>query len=150
ANPIPVGVFSFNIAGQNFINGSQVKLGPTALTPQFVSASQLTVTGFANQAGASNLVVSNGPIASAPFAVQIGPQNPLVSASAARRFLQQAAFGPTTAEAMNVQQLGFQSWLSQQFALPKSSNYNGVGNQGGMPTRFLTNAVNQPDQLRQR
>ena len=88
---------------------------------------------------------------SQPFAVPIGVQNPQVSASAARRFLEQAAFGPTPADAAHVQTIGFQAWLNEQFAMPVVSNYNAVtGNQSGMPPAFLANAVTNPDQLRQR
>jgi uncharacterized protein (DUF1800 family) len=149
-SPVPLGVYTFSVNGQGFINGSQAALGGTALTTQFVSANQLTVYGFTAQSGMVNLVVSNGPIASAPFAVQVGVANPQVSLSTARRFLQQAAFGPTSADAANVQQLGLNGWLSQQFSMPKSSNYQNLGNQSGFGARFLTNSVNQPDQLRQR
>jgi uncharacterized protein (DUF1800 family) len=77
--------------------------------------------------------------------------NALVSSAAARRFLEQAAFGPTPSDASNVQSLGFQGWLSQQFAMPQVSNYTAItSDQGGMPSHFLTNAVMNPDQLRQR
>ena len=74
----------------------------------------------------------------------------LVSYGAARHFLQQAAFGPSAGDTTNVQQLGMQGWLNQQFASPKVSNYATVGNQSSFTPLFLTNAVNNPDQLRQR
>jgi hypothetical protein len=76
----------------------------------------------------------------------------MVSASAARRFLQQAAFGPTPGDAAHVQQVGFQGWLTEQFAMPQISNYQLLmsSSQGGLTQHFLTNAVTQPDQLRQR
>ena len=149
-NPVPIGVFTFTVNGTGFTNTSQATLGSVALSAQFVSATQLTVSGFASQTGPSTIVVSNGSASSAPFAVQVGPTNPLVNASAARHFLQQAAFGPTTNDAANVQQIGFAGWLAQQLALPKSSNYQGLGSQGGIDSRFLANAVGQPDQLRQK
>ena len=50
----------------------------------------------------------------------------------------------------NVQTLGFQGWLNQQFAAPKVSNYATIGSQSSFTPQFLTNAVNNPDQLRQR
>ncbi len=50
-----------------------------------------------------------------------------------------------------MQTIGFQAWLNQQFNMPPVSNYNTItGSQGGMPAHFLTNAVTNPDQLRQR
>jgi len=83
--------------------------------------------------------------------VQIGVRNPQVSPAAARRFLEQAAFGPTPTDATTVQTIGYQAWLSNQFNMAQVSNYNSItGDQGGMPQQFLANAVTNPDQLRQR
>ena len=63
------------------------------------------------------MTVSNGSVTSQPFPVQIGVPNAQVSSAAARRFLEQAAFGPTPSDAANVQTLGFQGWLTQQFSM---------------------------------
>ena len=50
-----------------------------------------------------------------------------------------------------MQTLGFQGWLNQQFTMAPVSNYNTItSSQGGMSAHFLTNAVMNPDQLRQR
>jgi hypothetical protein len=147
---VPLGIFNFIVNGSGFIATSQATLGGTALITKYNSANQLTVSGFASTGGSVSLIVTNPGLPSAPFQVQVGPTNPMVTPQAARHFLQQAAFGPSPTDAANVQAIGFQGWLNQQFAQPKVSNYNGLGNQGGMPSRFLNNAVNQPDQLRQR
>jgi len=148
---IPLGIFGATVGGSGFITTSTVTLNGMALATTYNSASSLTVSGFAGQAGPGSLVVSNGSVSSAPFPVQVGVANALVSPAAARRFLEQAAFGPTPADAANVQAIGFQSWLQNQFAMAPVSNYNTVtGDQGGMPNHFLTMAVSNPDQLRQR
>ena len=147
---VPIGVFTLTITGTNFQAGAVAALAGKALSTQFVSATQLTATGFNSTSGPSTLVVSNGSAASAPYSLQLGPANALVTVNAARHFLQQAAFGPTAADAANVQTLGFQGWLNQQFASPKVSNYSAIGNQSSFTPLFLTNAVNNPDQLRQR
>jgi Protein of unknown function (DUF1800) len=150
-SPIPNGVFTLTLTGTNFSPNATVTLGGSPLAVQTGgTATSMTVSGFMILSGTQNLVVSNGSIASAPFPVAVGVQNPKVSVSAARRFLQQAAFGPAPADAANVQQLGFDGWLAQQFAMPKVSDYQGIGNQGGIGARFMTNAVMQPDQLRQK
>ena len=147
---LPLGIFTTTITGTGFIASSVASLNGTALGTAF-SSGVLTVTGFASLSGPGNVTVSNGPATSAPFAVQIGAANALVSSAAARRFLEQAAFGPTPSDANNVQTLGFQGWLNQQFAMPQVSNYTSiVSSQGGMPALFVTNAVMNPDQLRQR
>ncbi len=150
--PLPIGVFTFNVTGTNFTAQSVVQLNGAPLATTFTSATALAVTGSASQNGQGNLTVVNGSAASQPFAVQIGVTNPQVSAAAARRFLEQAGFGPTTADAAHVQSIGFQAWLNEQFAMPKISNYNGLGNssQGGLPNWMLANAVTNADQLRQR
>ncbi|WP_457320346.1 DUF1800 domain-containing protein [Roseateles sp. P5_E11] len=92
--------------------------------------------------------------------------------SEARRFLGQASFGPTDASVTDVMARGRAGWLSSQFNLA-NSDFSGVpyvdpDSSKGCPTgapatckrdnytlfpvqvQFFANAVNQPDQLRQR
>lgn len=88
------------------------------------------------------------------------------------RFLEQATFGPTDALIAQVQNIGIDAWLQEQFAAPVSgypslTPYPGnsaVGCPTGSPTtcfrdnytmyplqvRFFQNALTGPDQLRQR
>jgi len=148
---IPLGVFSTTITGSGFIANSVAMLNGTALTTTFASSGSLTVSGLTTQSGPANLTVSNDSVTSAAFPVQVGVANAQVSAAAARRFLEQAAFGPTPTDAETVQTLGFPAWINNQVTMPQVSNYNMItGDQGGMPNQFLANAVTNPDQLRQR
>jgi uncharacterized protein (DUF1800 family) len=147
---LPLGIFTTTITGSGFASTSVGSLNGAALGTTF-SNGVLTVTGFASVSGAGNITVSNGSAISAPFPVQIGVPNAQVSSAAARRFLEQGAFGPTPSDAAHVQTIGFQAWLTEQFNLAQVSNYNTItSDQGGMPAHFLTNAVSNPDQLRQR
>jgi uncharacterized protein (DUF1800 family) len=147
---LPLGIFTASVTGTGFISSSVAKLNGTALSTTY-SNGALTITGFSGQSGTASITVTNGALTSPPFAVQIGVPNALVSAAAARRFLEQAAFGPTPTDAAHVQTLGFQPWLTEQFNLAPVSNYNTISSsQGGMPAHFLTMAVSNPDQLRQR
>jgi hypothetical protein len=150
-NTLPLGIFSATVTGTGFTSKSVAQLNGTALTTTLAGAN-LTVSGFSAQSGASTLTVSNGTATSAPFTVQVGVANAVVSAAAARRFLQQAGFGPTPTDAAHVQTIGFQAWLNEQFAMPSVSNYNVLlgSSQGGLPQAFLANAVTNPDQLRQK
>ena len=150
-NQLPLGIFSANVTGTGFTAQSTVTLGGAAVTATYAGGA-LTVTGFYGQSGPANLIVTNGSVSSQPFSVQVGVPNALVSTAAARRFLQQAAFGPTPSDAAHVQAIGFQAWLNEQFAMAPVSNYSSLANtsQGGMPTVFLANAVTNPDQLRQK
>ncbi len=147
---LPLGIFTTTIAGTGFTSSSVAALNGTPLGATFSNGS-LTATGFASLSGPGQVTVSNGSTASLPFTVQIGVPNAQVSSAAARRFLEQAAFGPTPTDAANLQTLGFEGWLTQQFNLAQVSNFNVItSSQGGMPAHFLTNAVTNPDQLRQR
>ncbi len=147
---LPLGIFSTTVTGTGFQPGSVGQLNGAPLATTY-SAGSLNVTGFCGQSGPANLTVSTGSVASQPFAVQIGVPNAQVSAAAARRFLEQAAFGPAPVGATHVQTIGFQPWLTEQFNMAQVSNYNIItSGQGGMPAHFLTNAVSNSDQLRQR
>jgi uncharacterized protein (DUF1800 family) len=148
---IPLGVFSITMVGTGFGNTSVVTFNGSPLGTTLTNATTLTATGFAGAPGSATVTVNNGSVASQPVVLPIGIQNPQVSINAARHFLQQAAFGPKASDVLSVQQLGFQAWLAQQYGQPKTSTYADItSSQGGLPARFLTDAVNQPDQLRQR
>lgn len=156
---LPFGPYQLTVTGSGFTSGAQLSIGGTALQTTFVSSTQLTCTGVttaAQQGTVASLVVTNGApgnLKSTPVSVAIGVQNPQVTASAAMRFLDQAAFGPRPADVMAVQQLGFQGWLNQQFQAPAGTLYTAAG--GGvvnsMAARFMTNAVmSSQNQLRQK
>jgi uncharacterized protein (DUF1800 family) len=150
SGPLPLGIFTTSVNGTGFISSSVAKLNGTPLSTTF-SNGTLTATGFYGHSGTASLTVSNGTATSQPFSVQVGVQNAVVSPAAARRFLEQAAFGPTPSDATHVQTIGFPAWLTEQFNMPTVSNYNTItSSQGGMPQHFLTMAVSNPDQLRQR
>ena len=95
-----------------------------------------------------------------------------VSSADATRFLEQSSFGPTPTEVAKVQQQGFAAYLAQQFA-QAATGYPGYGYMDpngniGCPSgsattcrrdnysmfplqaQFFRNALNGPDQLRQR
>ena len=151
-SPLPLGIFTATVNGGSFLNTTTATLNGSPVTVQFVSASQVNISGSVIQSGQATLSLRNSSLTSAPFPVQVGIANPLVSSSAARRFLENAAFGPTPTEASNVQQLGPQGWLNEQYALPQISNFAALagGSQGGLSAHFMTNAVMNQDQLRQR
>ncbi|MGD0499637.1 MAG: DUF1800 family protein [Bryobacteraceae bacterium] len=79
-----------------------------------------------------------------------------VSTAAATRFLQQASWGPTAASVANVQEVGYSTWLNEQFLIAPSDipdvapNSSGKEPMGPVQQQFFFNAVNGADQLRQR
>ena len=150
ANPIPLGSFSTTISGSGFTAQSVAALNGTALSTTY-SNGALNVSGFASKSGAGSITVSNFSVSSQPYPVQVGAASAKASAAAARRLLQQAAFGPTPSDAATVQNMGIQPWITSQLNLAPVSTYSGItSSQGGMPAHFLTMAVNNQDQLRQR
>lgn len=120
--------------------------------------------GISTAAGTGNLY-SNGAIRfimpALPSDASLGAQH------AASRFLQQASFGPTPGEVSRLISLPFETWISEQMALPASAGYvadiearYALGAEyrpkGSLYTpnwigqRFWANAATAPDQLRQR
>jgi len=84
------------------------------------------------------------------------PPPPVITKAQAARFLRQATFGPTAAEIDRVVQLGYDSWLDQQFAAPPSLHTPSLKALGRAPTQvdrldeWSRLAVRGNDQLRQR
>jgi len=99
--------------------------------------------------------------------VFITPTNPPgwtddhANASAAARFLIQSTFGPNTNEVANVQSMGYQSWITNQMAMPVSHHLDLLytNTNPDITTLYPGNtifndwwrlAITAPDQLRQR
>ncbi len=83
----------------------------------------------------------------------------VVSDRAAGRFLDQATWGPTVTSINSLETTGMAAWLNQQFALnvsdiPDQPILDAAGKSnnslGPVQAAFFANAVNNPDQLRQR
>jgi len=105
-----------DVVGSSFVSGATVQVAGTALTTTFVSATELqaTYTAAAGQAGNISVSVSNPN----PGSATSGSVNALLqqtTAAAAARFLDQVSFGPTAATITQVQQLGLNAYLAQQF-----------------------------------
>jgi uncharacterized protein (DUF1800 family) len=87
------------------------------------------------------------------------------SRSEANRFLALATFGPTDADAVQLEALGYSAWIDAQLALPpsahranweaadaalKATNATASAGSGAVTDSFWTQALTGPDQLRQR
>jgi uncharacterized protein (DUF1800 family) len=105
------------------------------------------------------VTVSNpnpGGASSAPVNLSVMTTN-VVSAQAAARFLEQSTFGPTAEQITQVRQVGFVNFLNDQFNAPSSGFDDPVPDAQGqfndpnpLQSRWWTNALYGPDQLRQR
>ena len=149
-NQVPLGVFPLAVAGTNLTSESTIQLNKLSL-PTTLSGGLLHAVGFVDYAGTSTVAIANGTLVSASLPLTVGVPNAKVTPAAARRFLEQAAFGPSSADIEGIQQQGFALWLNNQMKAPNCSTYSNIKTTyGGMPQQFITNAVNCPDQLRQR
>lgn len=148
------------ITGSGFVPGSiiqlqsgQATLGDIAvLSPTEITAN-LDVPVYAS--GNLSVTVQNpnpGTTTSAPGFINIS--NGPVSYEAAVRFLKQATFGPTPVLIAHVQQIGLSEFIDEQFAAPISlQSFDEWGDTDESPSdacSMMFNAVNGPDQLRQR
>jgi uncharacterized protein (DUF1800 family) len=156
-NTIAPGAFALTVTGSNFVKGAVVNFAGQALTTTFVSTTELDATGTATlaQGGSVAVTVQNpdpGGATSSIVMARVLTGSP-VSAVAAVRFLEQSTFGPTPELVTQVQQLGFDIFLQSQFAAPTSSYPDPATTDDGLTkvqNKFFLNAVNDPDQLRQR
>ena len=145
------GVFAATVTGKNFTPSSVVHVCGLPVPTTYVSSTSLKINGFCSQAGSTTLTVTTGSISSTGYIVQVGIDNPKATPEAARRFLEQAAFGPSPSDVLAVQTLGMDGWINAQFAMPRQATYSGVTQAyNGMPEQFMTNTTTMSDQLRQR
>jgi uncharacterized protein (DUF1800 family) len=141
-NPIPilmssnptsfnVGSTSVVLTGQNFISGATVLMDGQPVSTTFNSGTQLTATVNPTQPGTIDLQVLNpnpGPATSADLIADVAGGAPTlqVSPTDAARFLQQATFGATDGDMHNLELIGYQTWLTQQFAAQQTTMEPGV------------------------
>jgi uncharacterized protein (DUF1800 family) len=168
-NPIPVvnsvspasigvGPFTITVQGTGFVSGSVINFGGQALTTTYVSGAELSASGTATvaQVGSVPVTVQNpnpGGSTSSGLNAQVINGGSVVSAAAADRFVEQSTFGPTPELVNQVQQTGFDVFLQGQFSAPASTYPTPAPSDSGLSkvqNTFFLNAVNDPDQLRQR
>ena len=157
-NPVAYGPTTITVAGQGFVQGSQIKLGSTLLTTQFVSPNQLsaTVTIPPTPGGLLSFFVKNpdpGAATSGLLIVPAATQSPKMTYLAAARFLEQATWGPDAASIDHLQTIGFDAWLNEQFGAPVSlykSSSNSSNTLVDQQSEFFVHAMRGQDQLRQR
>jgi uncharacterized protein (DUF1800 family) len=146
---------SLSVTGTGFVSGAQIVFNGTALKTTFRSATQVAATLTVQPVigNVALIVVTNpGGQSSAPFEITLGVNAPKVSYPAAFRFLEQATWGPAAQDLINVQALGFTPWLSAQRTAAESKfpNSTAASAKDYAQSTFMYNAINGPDQLRQR
>jgi len=156
-----VGSYTVTLNGWGFVPGATVLMNGIARPATYVSSTRLTMAvSFKKspQSDTSFQVVNPAPGSIASDVLLAPPplkmtSHPVVSESAARRFLEQAAWGPDPYSIVHVRNLGFDKWIDEQIDEPISVyQAPALINVSNTPVqaRFFTNAIHGRDQLRQR
>jgi uncharacterized protein (DUF1800 family) len=151
-----------DVLGTGFVSGSQLQAaGVTAASTTFVSPTELQAT-IPVAAGVTTVavdVLNPNPGGTASASSNVAVSNLKASLAAASRLLDQATFGPTLTDIQNVENIGLQAYLNQQFAMAPTLEPD-IANPP--PTACATNtipcqqsewwqaSITAPDQLRQR
>ena len=157
--------FTLEVIGTGFVQESVIQVRPakfpTSLTTTFLSSTELQANATL-VAGAATVPidVANPAPGAATSQVVSGTVDAIkASLSSSARLLDQATFGPTLTDIQNVENIGLQAYLNQQFALPATLEPD-IANPP--PALCATNtipcqqaewwqaALTAPDQLRQR
>ncbi|HWC17344.1 MAG TPA: DUF1800 family protein, partial [Terriglobales bacterium] len=171
-NPVPAittasvtaiisGDYSVAISGSGFVPGATILLGSTTLPTTVISSTSLTAQalGIAANTPFSFQVSNPNPGATTSNTVTVPASNvTTANVTANSRLLDQASWGPTTADIAHVQSVGLQGWINEQFAMPQTQLSLPPAT---LPTycstsvacvqqSFYQNAISSPDQLRQR
>jgi uncharacterized protein (DUF1800 family) len=146
--------FVMILEGSGFAKGAQVKLGTQAISTSFISSTKLGATGKVLTPGTYNLTVTNplpGGGVSSPITEEILSTTPAVSLPAAVRFLEQSSFGPSPQAIAHLQQVGFDAYLTEQFAAGYRPFVVPPGKDiPSLKAQYYVNALTSPAQLRMR
>jgi uncharacterized protein (DUF1800 family) len=165
-NPVPTltsitpgtlaaGAFQLTLYGTGFVSTSVVNFGGQALKATYATDTMITTVGTVSTTGQVNVSVTNpapGGGTSNSLSVTVTTAGTPVTSAAAVRFLEQSSFGPDTETVNQLQQLGFDTYLQNQFAATVTPYRDprlkdGVFDVG---QRFYLNAVAGGDQVRER
>ncbi len=110
--------YAIDVIGAGFLNGAQIQIAGAPVTTTYVSPTELTATTTV-AAGTTSLAVNvvnptsgNTPSGTANAAVTMVQ----ATVTAAARLLDQATFGPTLTDIQHVQQVGIDSYITEQFS----------------------------------
>lgn len=131
----------------NGVAGGNATVGTVSATGVYTAPATLpspaTVTVTATSAA------SPSASASAAVALSTPAQPPPATNLSAGRLLEQAGFGPASADVASVQALGVNGWLDAQFSSPATA-IPMPADMGAVKDQFLSRLAMAPDQLRQK
>lgn len=154
---IGTGIFQLSINGTGFVNTSTVTFGGQPIPVNYASPYLLTIVGNALPAQVGPVTVqvtSPGPGGgvSGTTTVQVTNVFSPVESPAAVRFLEQSTFGPNMEWLTQLQELGFDTYLTNQFAAPVTAYPTPKPHDSiyDVQRSFFVNSIAGGDQLRQR
>ena len=157
--PSTVGLGSFQITlnGTGFVSTSAATFGGQAMQVTYVTSTMITAIGNAlnTQVGSVPVIVTNpapGGGTSSAVNVTVTTSGTPETPDAANRFLEQASFGPNMETMNQVEEIGFDTYLQNQFAstitpYPDPHPTDSINN---VQQTFFLNAIAGGDQLRTR
>lgn len=161
ATPVSGNSYTLQVSGAGFVNGAQIQAAGAAVTTSFVSSTELeaTVTIPSGTTSLSVDVMNPSPGAAASNAVNASIY--VTTVATAARLLDQATFGPSLATINQVQSIGVDAWITQQFNTPDTPLANiptplpALCSAANTPTNceeseWWQTVLTGPDQLRQR
>jgi uncharacterized protein (DUF1800 family) len=167
-NPVPAlsaitpgtlapGAFQITLYGTGFVSTSTATFGGQPLQVTYVTDEMITAIGTAttSQAGQVSVIVTNpvpGGGTSSGLSVTLTTSGSPVTSEAAVRFLEQGSFGPDMENVDQIQQLGFDTYIQNQFSsyitpYPAPRPNDSISN---VQQSFFLNAIAGGDQLRER
>ncbi|MFN0167882.1 MAG: DUF1800 family protein [Bryobacteraceae bacterium] len=153
------GPFEITLTGSGFLPTTKVLRNKAEQVVRYVSSTQLVVSGTSTDQQIGDLIVlkatnpSPGASGSNLALAEVHTwTQPLMTHANAHSFLRLASFGPTPSSLDQLQGMGIQPWLNDQFAMAPSEFPNTLLR---MPLEysqehFYRLALTAPDQLRQR
>lgn len=161
ATPVSGTSYTLEVSGSGYVKGSQIEVGGTGVTTTFVTSSDLQAAVTVASASTVLSVDVANPNPGGMSSNKVNATIYVATVPAAARLLDQATFGPTVADIANVQTIGQDAWITQQFNTPEtklaaipsplpaicsSANNAAVCEESEWWQTMLT----APDQLRQR
>ncbi|MFT4111473.1 DUF1800 family protein [Silvibacterium sp.] len=148
---LPINSSTITVTGTGFSSSSVVWVNSEAVPTTYVSATKLTATAFVPPWRTAAVTVGVGNATSASDTVSVPVVNQTaVTWDAAVRFSYQAAFGPRPDVVAQIQQEGFDTFLTQQFAQPVSTYPVESSSSDLTKIQFFYNALGGSNLLRQR
>ncbi|HKN20367.1 MAG TPA: DUF1800 family protein [Terracidiphilus sp.] len=161
ATPVSGTSYTLEVDGSSFVNGAQIQAGGANVATTFVSSTELEAT-VTIPSGTNTLSVN--VMNPNPGAMSSNAMNAAIyvtTVPTASRLLDQATFGPSLATIRQVQSMGVDAWITQQFSTPDTPLANiptplpAVCLAANTPTNceeseWWQTVLTGPDQLRQR